>query len=101
MRIPRVRLKLGWMMILIVFVAMLSALVIQSIRIAQRDRELARLDLLLKDYSRAADRLGWAERMYKKGYVSKAVLDSERIGFDKAGFELLLASPGPSTGKRR
>jgi hypothetical protein len=36
------------------------------------------------DYQRAADRLEWAERMYKKGYVSKAQVESEKLAFKKA-----------------
>jgi hypothetical protein len=99
MRFPRVRLTVGSMMILIVFLALVSATVVQSIRLAQRDRELARLNLLLNEYSRAADRMEWAERMYEKGYISKAQVESERIGLQRAGFELLIASPSPPTVK--
>jgi len=58
--------------------ALVSALVLQSMRVASLDRELARLGRLLEDYRRVTDRLQWAERMYKKGYVSKAQLDVEK-----------------------
>ena len=43
MRLPHLRFTVRWMMTLIVFAALVSALAIQSIRIARRDRELARL----------------------------------------------------------
>ena len=78
MRVPRVRFTVRRMMILIAFMALVSALVLQSMRVASLDRELARLGRLLEDYRRVTDRLQWAERMYKKGYVSKAQLDVEK-----------------------
>ena len=78
MRRPRVRFTLRLTMIVIAFMALASALVVQSIRVASRDRELARLGRLLEDYRRVTDRLQWAERMYKKGYVSKAQVDVEK-----------------------
>jgi hypothetical protein len=69
MRLPRVRFTVRQMLVLVVVSALVSALVIQSIRAARRDRELARLVRMLND---ASDRMQWAERMYEKGYVSKA-----------------------------
>jgi hypothetical protein len=72
------------MMILVGFIALLAAVAIQSMRVAQRGRELARFAALLDDYRRAADRVAWTERMYKKGYVSKAQLDVERVSFKNA-----------------
>ena len=88
MRLPRVRFTVRQMMILIVVAALVSALVIQSIRVARRDRELARLVQLLDDYRRASDRMQWAERMYEKGYVSKAQVESAKVSFKRALFEL-------------
>jgi hypothetical protein len=75
-------------MVLIVVMARVSALVIHSIRETRRDRELARLARLLADYRRAADRIEWAERMHAKGYVSKAIVESERPNIKKTLFEL-------------
>jgi hypothetical protein len=88
MRLPRVRFKLRGMMILVLFIALASALVIQSIRVARRDRELAALAKLLADYRQAADRMQWAERMHKKGYVSKAQFDFEKATFRKTATSL-------------
>jgi hypothetical protein len=85
-------------MILIVFMALASALVIQSIRVARRDRELSTLVRLLDEYRRVTDRLEWAERMHQKGYVSKSLVDSERTGLNRALFALSQASPSPSSG---
>jgi hypothetical protein len=84
----RVRFTVRQMMILIIFMALVSALVIQSIRVARRDRELAGLAQLLADYRRAADRMQWAERMYEKGYVSKTLVEGEKVSFKRALFEL-------------
>ncbi len=84
----RVRFTVKHMMILIVFAALVSSVVIQSIRVAQRDRELTRFVQLLDDYRRGADRTHWAERMYKKGYISKAVFDNENVSFRRTGHEL-------------
>jgi hypothetical protein len=84
----RVRFTVRQMMILIVFMGLVSALVIQSIKAARRDRELARLARLLDDYRRAADRMQWAERMYKKGYVSTAAFENEKLSFKRTGDEL-------------
>ena len=36
------------------------------------------------EYRRAADRMQWSERMYKKGYVSKAQLKAEQEAFKRA-----------------
>ncbi len=88
MRLPRVRFRVRQMMFVIVVVALVSALVIQSNMVARRDRELARLVRLLDDYRRASDRMQWAERMYEKGYVSKAQVDSAKVSFKRALFEL-------------
>ena len=88
MRLPRVRFTVRWMMILIVFIGLASALIVQSIRVARRDRELAGLARLLADYRRAADRMQWAERMHQKGYVSKERFDIERASYRKAGLPL-------------
>jgi hypothetical protein len=52
MQRPRVRPTVRRLMILIAFMA----LVVQSIRVASRDRELARLGRLLEDYRRVTDR---------------------------------------------
>jgi len=88
-------------MILTVFLALLSAFVIQSVRVARRDRELASLRVLLGDYLRAGDRMEWSERMYAKGHVSKAAVNSEILGFRKAGFTLLRSAPRALTGVGR
>jgi hypothetical protein len=88
MRLPRVRFTVRRMMILIAFMALVSTLVVQSIRVASRDRELARLGRLLEDYQRVTDRLQWAERMYKKGYVSQAQLDVEKRSVRKVATSL-------------
>jgi hypothetical protein len=76
------------MMVLTVFIALVSAVIVQSIRLARRDRELARLTLFLAEYQRASDRLEWAERMHKRGYVSQAQLNSEKVSFDRAKLSL-------------
>ncbi len=83
-----VRLTVRQMMVLIVFMALVSALFIQTIRLARRDREIARLGLLLNDYQRAADRVDWAECMYKKGYISKAALANEELSLKRAAHAL-------------
>jgi hypothetical protein len=88
MRLPRVRFTVRWIMILIVFFGLASALVVQTIRVARRDRELAGLRRLLGEYRRAADRMQWAEQMHKKGYVSKERFDIERASFRKAALPL-------------
>jgi hypothetical protein len=88
MRLPHLRFTVRWMMILIVFIGLASALVVQSFRVARRDRELAGLAQLLVDYRRAADRMQWAEQMHKKGYVSKARFDAEKISFQRAAISL-------------
>ena len=44
--------------------------------------------LLLEDYRRVTDRLQWAERMYKKGYLSKARLDVEKRSVRKVATSL-------------
>lgn len=84
MRLPRVQFTVRRTMILMVFVAIVSALVTQSMRVARRDRELARLRQSLADYRWAADRTQWAERMYQKGYVSKAQVESEKLALRRA-----------------
>jgi hypothetical protein len=76
------------MMILIVFIGLASALAVQSIRVARRDRELAGLTRSLANYRRAADRMQWAERMHKKGYLSHARFDIERASYRKAALPL-------------
>jgi hypothetical protein len=78
------------MMILIVVIALMSALVIQSIRATRLDRERARLALPLAEYRRETDWVKWAERMHAKGYVSKALVESERVNLKKTLFELRL-----------
>ena len=40
------------------------------------------------DRIRAEDRLDWADRMFKKGFVSKAILVSEQLSFEKAKYAL-------------
>jgi len=84
----RVRFTVRRMMVLIVFMGLVSALVIQSIRSARRDREIARLVLLLDDYRRAADRMQWAERMHKKGYLSTAEFANVELSFKRSAEEL-------------
>jgi hypothetical protein len=88
MRVPRMRFSVRRMMLLIVIIALLSSLVVQSLRVARSDRELARLGRLLDDYRRAANRAQWAENMHKKGYVSKAQVDAEQATFSRAKFSL-------------
>jgi hypothetical protein len=88
MRPPRVQVTVRGMKILIVFTALSSALVIQSIRVARRDRELAALAQFLADYRQAADRMQWAEQMHKKVYISKAQFDIERASFRKTATSL-------------
>jgi hypothetical protein len=85
MRLPRVRFTVRQMLVLVVVSALVSALVIQSIRAARRDRELARLVRMLND---ASDRMQWAERMYEKGYVSKAQVEDAKVSFKRTLFEL-------------
>jgi hypothetical protein len=78
-------------MVLILFIGLASALVIQSMRVARRDGELTRIARLLADHQRSADRMEWAARMYEKGYLSKAQLEAERLNLKnlkKALFEL-------------
>jgi hypothetical protein len=88
MRLPRVRFTVRRMMILIVFAALVSVLVTQSIRLGRRDREIAGLVRSLAEYRRAADRMQWSEQMYKKGYVSKAQVEAEKLSFKKAEHSL-------------
>jgi hypothetical protein len=76
---PRVRFTVRRMVTLIVFAALVSALVTQSVRLVRHDRELARLEALLADHRRAADRRRWAERMHEKGYLSWARVVSEDL----------------------
>jgi type II secretory pathway pseudopilin PulG len=84
MNLPRVRFRLRSIMILILVISLLSALVVQSVRLARRERELAALRQALEDYQRAVDRLEWAERMNKKGYVPQTQLKSERQSLQRA-----------------
>jgi multidrug efflux pump subunit AcrA (membrane-fusion protein) len=49
---------------------------------------LGEISLAKADLSRAADRLDWANRMYEKGYVSKASKVSEELNYQKANFAL-------------
>ncbi len=84
----RVRFTVRQTLVLIVFMALVSALVVQSIRLARRDREAARIVRLLHDFQRAADRVEWAERMYEKGYVSKAQFANEERSFKRVADEL-------------
>ena len=46
------------------------------------------IKLAESDLARAADRVDWANRMYEKGYVSKAQKVSEELNFQKAKFSL-------------
>jgi RND family efflux transporter MFP subunit len=46
------------------------------------------IKLAESDRVRAEDRLDWADRMFKKGYVSKATLVSEQLNFEKAKYTL-------------
>ena len=47
---------------------------------------LGEIKLAESDLARAADRVDWANRMYEKGYVSKAQKVSEELNFQKAKF---------------
>ena len=55
-------------------------------------QDLATVDgevkLAKSDRDRAEDRLDWADRMFKKGYVSRATLVSEQLNAEKAKFAL-------------
>jgi HlyD family secretion protein len=58
------------------------------------------------DRTRSEDRVEWARRMHKKGFVSKATLVSEELNFEKAKFALEQANANKSalaqyTGPRR
>jgi HlyD family secretion protein len=46
------------------------------------------IKLAESDLSRSEDRLAWAQRMFKKGYVSKATAVSEELTLKKARFAL-------------
>jgi len=46
------------------------------------------IKLAESDLARSADRVDWANRMYEKGYVSKAQKVSEELNFQKAKFAL-------------
>jgi RND family efflux transporter MFP subunit len=46
------------------------------------------IKLAESDLARAGDRVDWANRMYEKGYVSKAQKVSEELNFQKAKFTL-------------
>jgi HlyD family secretion protein len=46
------------------------------------------IKLAESDLARSADRVDWANRMYEKGYVSKAQKVSEELTFQKAKFAL-------------
>lgn len=46
------------------------------------------IKLAESDLARSADRVDWANRMYEKGYVSKAQKISEELNFQKAKFAL-------------
>ncbi len=46
------------------------------------------IKLAESDLARAADRVDWANRMYEKGYVSKAQKVSEELNYQKAKFSL-------------
>jgi len=83
MRLPRLRFTVRGMMVLIAFMALASALAIQSTRLARRDRELAALGQSL-----AAVRMEWAERMHKKGYLSTAQRDAEKRSVRKVATSL-------------
>jgi len=85
MRLPRVQFTVRWMMILIVFVALVAAFVGERIRAVRREREMAvRIERLLAEYRRAIDRAQWAERMRAKGYASQAQLEAENASLKKA-----------------
>ncbi len=84
----RLRFTVRQIMILIVVMALVSSLVLQSIRLARRDRELASLMRSLNDYQRAADRLDWAERMHRRGYLSQAAFRNEELSFKRVAREL-------------
>jgi multidrug resistance efflux pump len=49
---------------------------------------LGEIKLAESDLARAADRVDWANRMYEKGYVSKAQKVSEELNYQKAKFTL-------------
>jgi HlyD family secretion protein len=70
----------------------LAELAVEEYEEATYPRDLAaagaEIKLAKSDLTRAEDRLDWAERMFKKGYVSKATKASEEINHQKAMFSL-------------
>lgn len=88
MRMPRVRFSVRRMMALVVFVALATALAVQSARLARRESELARLEALPAKYRRAVDREKWAERMHAHGYLPEARVESEVASLRKAAGDL-------------
>jgi hypothetical protein len=88
MRLPRLQLTVRGMMVLILFIGLVSALVIQSIRVARRDREFTRIARARANCRRAAVELDRAEQLYGTGPIRNAVLNSARLNLKKALFEL-------------
>jgi hypothetical protein len=76
----RPRLTLLWSMVIIAGVAILLAWVAMERR--------KRIEALRVEFQRARDRFEWADKMNKKGYLSKAQLASEQKAKDRVRSEL-------------
>jgi hypothetical protein len=72
---PRFRFKLRQLMLFVVFCAVILG-ALAWIK-AKQDAVRARA-YLSNEVAAAVERTAWAERMFSKGYVSKAQLDLER-----------------------
>lgn len=60
----------------------------EGIYIQDKATIMGEIKLAESDLARAADRVDWANRMYEKGYVSKAQKVSEELNYQKAKFSL-------------
>jgi multidrug efflux pump subunit AcrA (membrane-fusion protein) len=60
----------------------------EGIYLQDKSTILGEIKLAESDLSRAADRVDWANRMFVKGYVSKAQKVSEELNYQKAKFAL-------------
>jgi hypothetical protein len=83
---PRFRFQLRQLMLVVLFCAVMLG-VLAWVR-AKRDAARARA-MLAADVSRAEDRTAWAERMFAKGYVSKAQLALERQNLARLKLKML------------
>jgi type II secretory pathway pseudopilin PulG len=89
MRLPRFQVTVRGMMVLILLIGLVSALTIQSIRLARRDREFTRIARALANYRRAADQMERAEQKYGKGGHGRyAEINAATLNLKKALFEL-------------